>query len=98
MKTRIVVLAFVLTFAMIMPAWAQWESTMSRAGDPVYPYGPDPRNPYMPYWGRDPRLWPDINVISKIDTQIRNLTREYRAGRLSLEEYLQRKQALVRGN
>jgi hypothetical protein len=69
-----------------------------RPSDPVYPWGPDPTGQsYSPYIGPpDPRIWRyPMNVISETDTQIRNLTREFRAGRMGEEEYLRRKRALM---
>jgi hypothetical protein len=98
MQVRIVVLALVATAALMSPASAHGEGATERPASPVYPYGLDPTGKsYLPYIGPpDPRIWRNpLNVISETDTQIRNVTREYRAGRIDFEEYLRQKRALA---
>jgi hypothetical protein len=103
MRSRIVFTIALATLATASlatpsPAWAQWEGTTERAPRVGYPWGPDPTGQsYSPYIGPpDPRIWRyPMNVISETDTQIRNLTREYRAGWIGFEEYFRRKRALL---
>jgi hypothetical protein len=98
MRVRLVVAIVLAQVALAPSTWGFADSATGGSATALCPCPPEGVvTPYAPYRApRDPRIWSrQLGVVSEADRQLRTAEREFRAGRMSLEEYRRFKRALV---